>query len=276
MKLTDIKSALLPHKYCAHKSKSVGTPFLLLLCACLIAFVCVICSVKSFTDGIYDDITDFISSADNFYLSESGFSFIGKEKSCYIKNVDLIVNVDSDADYLNIPENGDRTPLISVFIAGNGINVNFDGLEYSASVAELYTKFGNLDFTKSDVDIYLNSSTNILFNAIFSLLLFILMLAVFILAVSVLLISLLIRLLNRICKCGFDFKQIMFISIGSFIYPILFGGLIFVFSDGILFCAVYGLDILRLFIGAVLLYILFAVYPIFVSVSKTDKTKTKE
>ncbi len=273
MKLTDIKSALLPHKYSAHKSKNVRIVLLLLLCSYLIAFVCMTCSVKSFTDSIYEDAADFISSASDFYLTEEKFTFDGNEKSCHIKKIDLLLTVDTDADYQNAPENEERVPLISVFVAGNGIYLRLDSFEYSASIAELYSQFGDIDFTKSDVDAFLLSNKNVLFNTVFSVLIFVAILLLVVIAIAILLVSLIIRFLNSPFRCNLDFKQIMFISIGSFIYPVLFSGLIFVFPSGILFFAVYCFDILRLLVAAVLLYILCAIYPCLIATSKASKAK---
>lgn len=273
MKLTDFKSALLPHKYFAIKSKNIRSVLFLLLCAYLVSFICVTCSIKSFTDGIYNDVTEFIASSDDFYLTEEKFTFIGNEKECYIRNINSVLNVDSDADYRELPEKGEIDPLISVFIAGNGINIKFNNTEYSASVSELYAQYGELDFTKADVDNYLNENANVLFNVVFSVFVFVAVLLLLVLTIAILLISLIIRLLNSPFKCNLDFKQIMFVSVGSFIYPVLFSGLIFLFPNGILFYAVYCFDILRLLVAAVLLYILCAIYPFLTATSKDNKAK---
>lgn len=273
MKWTDIKSALLPHKYFSHKSRSIKTACLLLLCAYVTAFLCVTFSVKNFTGDIYGDITEFISAADDFSLAGDKFTFISEQKSCYIENIDFILTVDSDADYRDIPENTDRTPLIYAFIAGNGVYVNFDGIEYSASISEIFNEVGEFDFTKTYVSGYLSGNTNILFNLVFSVLVFVALLFVFVTAIAVLLVSLIIRLIKALIKCRLDFKQILFISIGSLIYPILFTGVVFVFPNSILFVAVYFFDILRLLAAAVLLYVLFAIYPFFTSSSKINTVK---
>lgn len=273
MSLTDIKSALLPHKYISHKSKSVKTACFLLLCAYLISFVCMACSLKSFTNGIFKDITNFISQSENFELVGDKFTFVSEQKECYIENIDLSLTVDTDADYHNVPENSDRTPLITVFVAGNGFYVNFDGIEYMSSISELFNNVGEFAFSKDDIEGYLLGGTNILFNIIFSALIFAILLFIFVIAICVLLVSLIIRLTKSLIKCPLDFKQIMFISIGSFIYPILFIGFISVFPNSVLFTAVYFFDILRLLIGAVLLYVLFALYPFFTDSSKNNTVK---
>lgn len=273
MSLTDIKSALLPHKYILHKSKSIKTACFLLLCAYLISFVCIACSLRSFTNGIFKDVTSFLSQAENFELAGDKFTFVSDQKSCYIENIDLSLTVDTDADYHDVPENDDRTHLISVFIAGNGFYVNFDGIEYSLSINELFGKVGEFAFSKANIEGYLSSGTNILFNIIFSALIFAVLLFIFVIAVCVLLVSLIIRLIKSLIKCPLDFMQIMFISIGSLIYPVLFIGFISVFPNSVLFVAVYFFDILRLLVAAVLLYVLFAMYPFFTNSSKNNTVK---
>lgn len=273
MKLADIKSALLPHKYFSHKSRNVKTACILLLCAYVIAFLCITFSVKNFTGDIYSDITEFIYSADDFYLVGDKFTFISEQNSCYVQNIDFVLTVDSNADYHDVPESTDRTPLIFAFVAGNGIYVNFDGFEYSASISEIFNEVGEFDFTKTYISGYLSGNTNIIFNLVFSVLVFIALLFVFVVLIAVLLISLIVRAVKSLIKCQLDFKQVMFISIGSLIYPILFSGIVFVFPNSILFIAVYFFDILRLLIAAVLLYVLFAMYPFFESSSKDSTVK---
>lgn len=231
------------------------------------------CSLKSFTNGIFKDITNFISQSENFELVGDKFTFVSEQKECYIENIDLSLTVDTDADYHNVPENSDRTPLITVFVAGNGFYVNFDGIEYTSSISELFNNVGEFAFSKDDIEGYLLGGTNILFNIIFSALIFAILLFIFVIAICVLLVSLIIRLTKSLIKCPLDFKQIMFISIGSFIYPILFIGFVSVFPNSVLFTAVYFFDILRLLIGAVLLYVLFALYPFFTDSSKNNTVK---
>ncbi len=264
MKLSDIKSALLPHEYVNNKSKSIKTVGLLLLFAYVLAFVGMSYAVGSFFNSVYEDVSAFVMSADEFYLSDGVFTFKGENGSCYIESIDSNIMIDTSSSYSDMKEElGGNEYIASAVIASDGFGVAFAGNEVWYSVSELYAMMGEFTFNKALVEEYIGEGENIISNLTVSIGAFVMVAFLPIFAVIILLISLVVRLMRRLTGTRLEFSQLLFVSCGSLIYPLLAVVLLCLFPNSVLFTAVYLFDILRLLTAEVLLYIFLAMYPFF-------------
>ena len=271
MKWCDLRSALLPQEFYKHKSRGIKAIALLLLCAYLALFLSGALAVNRFVTGIYSDIADFVSKADSFSLSDGVFEFNSNAKQCYVEAIDMYLNIDTSLSYTSVPKL-DKEYLVYLFIGNDGAYVLFDGYEFKISIAELYSQLGVFTFDDTLAKQYIPQGYGIVNNLIASVSVFIGVVMLVVLILAVLLLSIIVKHVARFAKFGLDYSQVLCISIGSFFYPFVLLAILFIFPNSVLFTAVYFSDLIRIFVAAILLYVIVAFYPLLQQKEKSKQS----
>lgn len=271
MKWCDLRSALLPHEFHKHKSRGIKAIALLLLCAYLALFLSGALAVNRFVTGIYSDIAEFVLSADSFSLSDGVFEFNSNTKQCYIKAVDTYLHIDTSLSYTSASK-PEEDHLAYLFLGNDGAYIYFDGLEFRISIAELYSQMGVFSFDDTLAKQYVPQGYGIVNNLVASISVFLCAVMLVVLVLAVLLLSIIVKHVARFAKFGLDYSQVLYISAGSFIYPFIALAILFIFPNSVLFTAVYFSDLIRIFVAAILLYVIAAFYPMLQQKEKSKQS----
>ena len=271
MKWCEIRSALLPQEYSKHKSRGIKAIALLLLCAYLAVFLSGTIAVNRFVSGIYSDIAEFVLQSESFNLSNGTFEYNSNTKKCYVESLDAYIYIDTDTSYTSAPANEEKH-LAYIFIGYDGAYILFDGIEFKVSIAELYAQMGAFAFDDALAKEYIPQGYGIVTNLVVCISVFLCVLLLVVLFAVILLLSLIVRFVVKLAKLSLDYSQILYICTGSFIWPFLVFTVLFVFPNSLLFSAVYLSDLIRIFVAAVLLYVIIALYPMLLQKEKSKSS----
>ena len=87
-----------------------------------------------------------------------------------------------------------------------------------------------------------------------------------------LLLSIIVKYVAKLAKFGLDYSQVLYISVGCFIYPFIALAILFIIPNSVLFTAVYFSDLIRIFVAAILLYVIVAFYPMLQQKEKSKQS----